>query len=280
MPNPVLDPKKFAAKAEEVQPGWAAPAGTIPAAPDEVSPWPPPPTAPVANVDPMTVGGVASATGVLITLLVVSAAFGWVATDVSAPDSAGNVSVSLPGFLIPALLVALGLAILTIFKPAWARVTAPLYAIGEGLVVGAISRMYDASYDGIVLQAIGLTIAVFLIMLGLFASGRIRVTEKLRIGIIASTGAVMLVYVVGLVAQLFGGEVSFINSPSAFGIIFSLVVVGIASANLLLDFDFVQRAVAARVPKQMEWYAAFGLVVTLVWLYLEILRLLAKLQRR
>ncbi len=280
MPNPVLDPKKFAAKAEEVHPGWAAPAGSTPPAPDTVSPWPPPPTAPVVAHDPMTVGGVASATGVLITLLVVAAAAGWVATEVSAPDQFGSVSVSLPGFLIPTLLGALGVAILTIFKPAWARVTSPLYALLEGFVVGAISHMYDAQYDGIVLQAIGLTIGVFLIMLTLFATGRIKVTEKLRIGIIASTGAVFVVYMVGLVANLFGGEVSFINSPSAFGILFSLVVVGIASANLLLDFDFVQRAVAAKAPKQMEWYAAFGLLVTLVWLYLEILRLLSKLQRR
>ncbi len=130
------------------------------------------------------------------------------------------------------------------------------------------------------LQAVGLTLAVFAIMLGLFATGRIVVTEKLRLGIVAATGAVLMVYVFSMVVRLFGGDVGFIHDGGSFGILFSLVVVGIASMNLLLDFDFVQRAVAAKMPKQMEWYAAFGLLVTLVWLYLEILRLLAKLQRR
>ncbi len=280
MPNPVLDPKKFSAKADELEPGWAAPAaaappaGTIPPAPDTVSPWPPPPSV-TSTHEPMTIGGVTSATGVLITLLVVGAAVGWTATNVSAPDAAGNVNVSFPGFAVVAMFVALGFAFATIFKPQWARITAPLYALAEGLVVGAISHAFDAQYSGIVVQAIGLTVGVFVMMLVLFATGRIKVTEKLRTGIIAATGAVVLVYLFAMVVELFGGSVSFISDASAFGIVFSLVVVGIAAMNLLLDFDFVQRAIAANAPKQMEWYAAFGLVLTLVWLYLELLRLLA-----
>jgi len=267
MPNPVLNPKSFSEKAAETQPGWGAPTG-VPAAPDAVSPWPPAPT----TFETMTIGGVASATGVLLTLLVAAATVGWIAT----PAEDGQV----PGVMIAALFVGLGLAMLTIFKPAWARVTAPMYALAEGLVVGAISHLYAVSYQGIVLQAVGLTIAVFTILLGLFATGRIRVTEKLRLGVIAATGAVLFVYVASMVVNLFGGDIGLIHDAGPMGILFSLVVVGIASMNLLLDFDFVQRAVAARAPKQMEWYAAFGLVVTLVWLYLELLRLLAKLQSR
>lgn len=267
MPNPVLDPKRFSAKAAETEPGWGAPT-QVPPAPDAVSPWPPAPT----TYETMTVGGVASATGVLLTLLIASAAVGWAATDAD--------TGSIPGAAIVALFVGLGLAILTIVKPGWARVTAPLYALAEGFVVGAISHFYAVEYDGIVLQAVGLTVGVFLIMLGLFATGRIVVTERLRLGVIAATFSVVLVYVFSAIVRLFGGDIGFINDSGAFGIIFSLVVVGIASMNLLLDFDFVQRAVAARAPKQMEWYAAFGLLLTLVWLYLELLRLLAKLQRR
>jgi uncharacterized YccA/Bax inhibitor family protein len=269
MPNPVLDPKKFSAKAQEAEPGWGAPT-SVPPAPDTVSPWPPAP--PVATYAPMTIGGVASATGVLITLLVASATVGWMLTE---PETG-----QIPGLVIGALLVALGIAFLTIFKPAWARFTAPAYALAEGLVVGAISHVYAIDYDGIVLQAVGLTIAVFLVMLGLFATGRIKVTDKMRIAVVSATIAVAAVYFVSIMVNAFGGDIGLIHDSGPMGIIFSLVVVGIASMNLLLDFDFVQRAVAARAPKQMEWYAAFGLLITLVWLYLEILRLLAKMQRR
>ncbi|MGI8663191.1 MAG: Bax inhibitor-1/YccA family protein [Acidimicrobiales bacterium] len=267
MPNPVLNPKRFSAKAAEAQPGWGAPTNVAPA-PDAVSPWPPAPS----TYETMTIGGVASATGVLLALLIASAAFGWVATE---PETG-----SIPGLVIGALILSIGLAIATVLKPTWARVTAPLYAIADGFVVGCISHLYAADTSGIVLQAIGLTLGVFLIMLTLFATGRIVVTEKLRMGIVAATGAIFVVYMLSIVAHLFGGDIGFIHDSGSFGIIFSLIVVGIASMNLLLDFDFVQRAVAARVPKQMEWYAAFGLLVTLVWLYLEILRLLAKMQRR
>src|SRR5439155_4624174 len=138
----------------------------------------------------------------------------------------------IPGAAIVALFVGLGLAILTIVKPGWARVTAPLYALAEGFVVGAISHFYAVEYDGIVLQAVGLTVGVFVIMLGLFATGRIVVTERLRLGVIAATFSVVLVYVFSAIVRLFGGDVGFINDSGTFGIVFSLVVVGIASMNL------------------------------------------------
>jgi len=278
MPNPVLNAKTFERQIPaDLRAGWASPGGGAPIdvapAPDEVSPWRPSPPTTVGPV--MTVRGIASATAVLITLLMVAAAVGWAGVSVAADGT-----FDIPALLLPMLLVGLGFALATIFRPGWARVTAPLYALAEGYVVGAISHLYEIDYSGIVLQAVGLTIAVFLIMLALFVTGRIRVTDKLRTGIVAATGAVVAVYVLSLVAHLFGGDIPFIHDSGTFGIIFSLVVVGIASANLLIDFDFCQRAVAAGSPKKLEWFAAFGLLLTLVWLYLELLRLLAKLQRR
>jgi uncharacterized YccA/Bax inhibitor family protein len=175
---------------------------------------------------------------------------------------------------------ALGVALLTIFKPNLARFTAPVYALLEGAFLGAISAAYNAAFDGIVLQAIGLTIGVFAVMLFLFATRIIAVTDKLRMGIVAATGAVLLMYLVNMVLSLFNSSVPFLHNSSLVGIAISLVIVAVAAFNLLLDFDFVERGVAAGAPKQTEWYAAFGLLVTIVWLYLEVLRLLSKLQGR
>ena len=161
-----------------------------------------------------------------------------------------------------------------------ARITAPLYAVAEGLVLGAISAAFEAQFEGIVLQAVALTIGVFATMLVLYATGRIRVTARLRTGIIAATGAVCLVYFVSILFSIFGSSVPYIHSSGPIGIGFSLLVVGIAAMNLTLDFDFIERAEQAGAPRHLEWFAALGLVVTLVWLYLEILRLLAKLRER
>ena len=145
----------------------------------------------------------------------------------------------------------------------------------------AISHLFEVQYEGIVLQAVGLTIGVFAMMLFLFATRIIKVTDKLRTGIIAATGRRLpRLHGVDPAANLFGANVPFIHDAGPVGILFSLVVVGIAAFNLLLDFDFVERGVAAGAPRYMEWYAAFGLLVTLVWLYLELLRLLAKLRSR
>jgi uncharacterized YccA/Bax inhibitor family protein len=180
--------------------------------------------------------------------------------------------------LIP-VLVGFGVAILTVFKPAWARITAPLYALIQGVVLGAISHLYELMWDGIVLQAIGLTIGVFAVMLFIYSTRIIRVTNKLRTGIIAATGAIVLVYLVDIVLMLFGADIPFIHEGGTFGILFSLAVVGVAAFNLMLDFDLVEQGVARQWPKHMEWYAGFGLMVTLVWLYLEMLRLLGKLRR-
>lgn len=224
--------------------------------------------------DAMTIGGVVEKSAFLLLLLVASAAFGW-----SQVDRAG-LATSVPGWLLLAVLGGLGIAVLTIFKPKLSPYTAPAYAVVQGLVVGAISALYAEQYDGIVLQAVGLTIGVFAVMLGLYALRIIKVTDKLRSGIMVATGAVLLVYVASFVLRLFGADVPFIHESGALGILFSLVVVGIAAANLLLDFDMVERGAAGGAPKHLEWYGAFGLIVTLVWLYLELLRLLAKLRDR
>jgi uncharacterized YccA/Bax inhibitor family protein len=222
----------------------------------------------------MTLDGVVMKSGILFPILAVAGWFGWQSVHQS------ELGVSLPGWLLFALLGAFGVAIVTVFKPQFARITAPLYAGLEGLVLGAISALYNARYQGIVLQAVMLTGAVFAVMLGLYATRIVRVTDKLRKGIIAATLAVMVVYMISMVMRIFGANVPFIHEASPMGILFSLVVVGIAAFNLLLDFDLIEKGVQSGAPKWMEWYAAFGLMVTLVWLYLELLRLLSKLRSR
>jgi uncharacterized YccA/Bax inhibitor family protein len=222
----------------------------------------------------MTVNGTIWATAALLVLLVGAGVVGWNSVDVTAD------SVSAPGWLFPMVFAGFGVALLTIFKPNLARITAPIYALLEGAFLGAISGIYNALYSGIVLQAVSLTIGVFFVMLFLFATKIIEVTDKLRMMVVAATGAIVLVYVANMILSLFNASVPFLHDSSALGIGISLLIIGVAAFNLLLDFDFVTRAVAAGAPKKMEWYAAFGLLVTVVWLYLEILRLLARLQRR
>ncbi|MBW3614291.1 MAG: Bax inhibitor-1/YccA family protein [Actinobacteria bacterium] len=221
----------------------------------------------------MTVEGVVLKSGILLPILLATAWVGW--------QSAGDgETVRIPGWLLLAVLGGFGIAVVTIFKPKVSPYTAPAYAAVEGLVLGAISAVYNFRYEGIVLQAVMLTGAVFAIMLGLYASRTIRVTDRLRKGVIAATLAVMAVYLISIVMRLFGADIPMIHDNGAVGILFSLAVVGIASFNLLLDFDLIEAGVEAGAPKWMEWYASFGLMVTLVWLYLELLRLLSKLRSR
>ncbi len=270
--NPALTDKVFeqarVGAAAETNPGWAAGQHL------EDAYQAPAYRGPVVGEDTMTLNGVAWASGALLVLLVAAGVFGWNSVDHTA-DTA-----TIPAWLPLVLFGGLGVAVLTMFKPKLARFTSPVYALLEGALLGAISALYNTAYDGIVVQAVALTIGVFAVMLFLFATRIIRVTDKLRMGIVAATGAIMLVYVLNLVLSLFGGNLAFLQSSSAMGIGISLLIVGVAAFNLLLDFDFVERGVEAGAPRYMEWYAAFGLLVTLIWLYLELLRLLAKLQRR
>jgi len=156
----------------------------------------------------------------------------------------------------------------------------PIYALSQGLVLGAISRMFELQYPGIAVQAIFLTFGTLGALLLAYKSGLIKVTENFKLGVVAATGGVAIVYLINFIMGIFGSGIGLIHSSSNFGILFSLVVVGIAALNLVLDFDFIEEGAEMGAPKYMEWYGAFGLLVTLIWLYLELLRLLAKLQDR
>ena len=189
------------------------------------------------------------------------------------------------GSMIYAVVGGIGgfiVALVTIFKKEWSPITVPLYAILEGLMLGGISYMYGQMYEGIVFNAIMLTVSILICLLLAYRSGIIKATENFKLGVFAATGGIFLVYLVSFIASFFGAGFSFLDptNSSLFSIGVSLFVVVIASLNLVLDFDFIEEGAERGAPKYMEWYGAFGLLVTLVWLYLEILRLLAKLNSR
>ncbi|MEK7467875.1 MAG: Bax inhibitor-1/YccA family protein [Planctomycetota bacterium] len=183
---------------------------------------------------------------------------------------------------IGGMIGGLILGLVTAFKREWAPVTAPLYAACEGLFLGAISAVYDLSYPGthIVLHAVLLTFGTLLALLVAYMSRLIRPTENFKLGVVAATGGIMLAYTVMFFLRLFGVNVGFIHNSGPIGIGISVFVIIVAALNLVLDFDFIEQGAETGAPKYMEWYAAFGLLVTLVWLYLEILRLLEKLNSR
>ncbi|MEA3317806.1 MAG: Bax inhibitor-1/YccA family protein [Bacteroidota bacterium] len=172
------------------------------------------------------------------------------------------------------------MSLITIFKKEWSYFSAPLYAVLEGLFLGGISAFFEAQYPGIVMQAVALTFGTLLVLLFGYKTGVINVTKKFRAGVIAATGAVALVYLISFIFSMFGGQSLILNSNGIIGIGISLVIVVIAALNLVLDFDFIAQASKKSLPKYMEWYSAFGLILTLVWLYIEFLRLLSKLSSR
>jgi uncharacterized YccA/Bax inhibitor family protein len=226
----------------------------------------------------MTVQGTAVKTLVLLAIVAATGTWSWQAT--ASGDIAGGVTIiSLIGGLI--------VAAITIFKPTLAPITAPIYAGFEGVLLGAISQVVQARYGikypaagGIVAQAISLTGGVLFVMMFVYATRLIRVTEKLQMAIVAATSALALFYIVAIALSFFGFGTMGVFTASPIGIGFSLFVVGLAAFNLLLDFDFIEKSAQREAPKYMEWYGAFGLLVTLVWLYIEILRLLMKLADR
>ena len=187
-----------------------------------------------------------------------------------------------PIIIIGGAIGGLIVAIITIFKKEWAPITVPIYALLEGCFLGGISYMYNTMYEGIVSNAIFLTIGILLSLLFAYKSGWIKPTENFKLGLVAATGGIFIVYLVNMVMSFFGSQMGImdINNSSMFSIGFSLFVVVIASLNLVLDFDFIEEGAEKGAPKYMEWYGAFGLLVTLIWLYLDILRLLAKLNSR
>jgi uncharacterized YccA/Bax inhibitor family protein len=222
----------------------------------------------------MTVNGTVNKTGLMLVLLLAGAAFTW--SKFQGPESMPQVLPWLMTGLIGGFIVAL----ITIFKKTWSPVTAPAYALLEGLALGGISAAMELRFPGIVMQAVGLTFGTLAALLLAYRSGLIKATENFKLGVVAATGGICLLYIVDLAMGFFGHRVGFIHESGWLGIGFSAVVVVIAALNLVLDFDFIEHGVEQGAPKYMEWYAAFGLMVTLVWLYLEILRLLSKLQSR
>lgn len=183
------------------------------------------------------------------------------------------------GFMMGGAIGGLIAAMVTIFRPQSAGISAPIYAALEGLFLGGISAVFEANYPGIVIQAVSLTFGTMFVMLMGYRSGFIQVTEKFRAGVMAATGAIAFVYFLNFILSMFGIHMPMIHEGGMMGIGFSLLVVGIAALNLVMDFDFIYKNAASGAPKYMEWYSAFGLMVTLVWLYLEFLRLLSKLNR-
>jgi uncharacterized YccA/Bax inhibitor family protein len=222
--------------------------------------------------DTMTIGGTVNKTALALLLLVVAATYTWNLGGAGDPRVATYTTLGVIGGLIVALV--------TVFKKEWAPISAPLYAALEGLALGGISVAFERAYPGIVSQAVFLTFGTLAALLLAYRSGLIRATENFKLGVVAATGGIMFVYVIGFVLSFFGVGIPLIHGNGMFGIAFSLVVVGVAALNLVLDFDFIEQGAERGAPKYMEWYGAFGLLVTLVWLYLEILRLLAKLQDR
>ncbi len=232
-----------------------------------------------AGPETMTVAGAAAKSAALTVLLVAAGAVSWKLT-LGGASEAGPDPLYRGLFGLAAPLAGFVVALVTIFVPRISPVTAPVYAVLEGLFLGAVSAFVNARYQGIVLEAVVLTVGTLGVMAVLYASRWIVVTDKFRVGIVAATGAVCLAYLVSFLLNLFGVNFPYLHDSGLFSIGFSLVVVVIAALNLVLDFDTIETGARLRAPKYMEWYAAFGLLVTLIWLYLEVLRLLAKLRGR
>ncbi len=276
MSNPFLNDKAMSkavdanvATMAATDAGWGAPDPATRARPVDdgpVSPW---------KGGVMTVNGTITATGVLLVILLAAATVGWMQTEETVFGG-----VNLPMLAIAGTLVGFVCAIVVAFKPNLARILGPIYAIAQGFFLGAISKAYNTQYDGIVVQAVGATIGVLAVMLVLYRTRIIKVTDKFRRTIIMATFGLMAFYLVSWVISLFGGDIGIFSSSSWLGIGFSLFAAGLAAMNLTLDFDFIERGAKQGMPKQMEWFAAFGLLITLVWLYLELLRLLSKFQNR
>ena len=216
---------------------------------------------------PMTIQGAVDKTFLLLFFTIFSAAWTW--------SQGAN---ALP-WVWPLAIAGFVIALVTIFKKEWAPMTSPLYALCEGAVLGSISVLTERAYPGIVTQAVLLTFGILFSLLLAYKSGLIQATENFKLGVVAATGGIALLYLVDIVMSFFGHRIPMIHEGGWLGIGFSVFVVIIASMNLVLDFDFIEQGAESGAPKYMEWYGAFGLMVTLIWLYLEVLRLLSKSRR-
>jgi uncharacterized YccA/Bax inhibitor family protein len=219
----------------------------------------------------MTIEGTVNRTAFLLLILVATATWTWMEAFIGAP---------INGYLWTGLLGGLGVGLVTVFAPGLARFTAPAYAALEGLFLGGISAIYEARFPGIVIQAVALTFGVLIALLFVYRLRIIPVTQNFKLGVCAATGGIFVFYLVAIGLSFAGIQIGMLHQGTWLGIGFSLFVITVAALNLVLDFDFIEQGVEHGAPKHMEWYAAFGLVVTLVWLYIAILRLLSKLRSR
>jgi len=220
----------------------------------------------------MTVSGAVNKAGILMLCVLATAAFTWnqffATRDLSA----------IGGYTVIGAFGGFIAAMVTVFKKEWAGITAPIYALLEGLFLGALSATMELRFPGIAIEAVALTFGTCLVMLMVYRAGIIRPTERFTLGIVAATGGIALVYFLSMILGFFHIQVPGIFGGGPIGILFSLAVVTIAALNLILDFGMIEEGARRGAPKYMEWYSAFGLMVTLVWLYLEMIRLLAKLR--
>ncbi len=229
----------------------------------------------LSDSEVMTERGTLNKFFLLCVLVIASASCTW---------SAATGGKDITSWIWIGALGGLGVAIVTIFKPVWSPFLAPIYALLEGLFVGGISVTYNHIFDkiapGIIMQAVALTFGTVISMFLLYRFRIIKATERFKSVIMIATGGIAIFYLISLGLSFFNVNIGFLHEGSTLGIVFSLVVVGIAALNLILDFDRIETGASVGAPKYMEWYGAFGLIVTIVWLYLEILRLLAKLNSR
>jgi uncharacterized YccA/Bax inhibitor family protein len=228
----------------------------------------------ISTGETMTIQGTVNKTGLLLLFVVATAAWTWGLSHSPAPDAVypWMLGGAIGGFVV---------ALVTIFKKEWAPISAPIYALLEGLVLGGISAVFNKAYPGIAVQAISLTFGVMFVMLLAYKFRIVQATRGFKLGVIAATGGIALVYALNMLMSIFGhSQMSFLNAATPLGIGISLFVVIIASLNLIIDFDMIETGARMGAPKYMEWYGAFGLMVTLIWLYMEMLRLLSKVRRR
>jgi uncharacterized YccA/Bax inhibitor family protein len=228
----------------------------------------------VLTDEAMTISGTVNKTGLLLLMLLLSA--GWTWRLYYTPEG----QQALIPWMLGGVIGGFVTAIVLVFRKDWALVLAPLYALLEGLAIGGISSIFEGRYPGIVIQAVGLTFGTLFGLLMAYRSGLIRATENFKLGVVAATGGIALFYLVTMVLGFFGIHIPYIHESGLIGIGFSFFVVVVAALNLVLDFDFIEQGAKQGAPRYMEWYGAFGLMVTLVWLYLEIMRLLAKMMSR
>ena len=228
----------------------------------------------IATGETMTIQGTVNKTGLLLLFVVVTAAWTWGLAHSETPEAAY-------GWMLGGALGGFVVALVTFFKKEWSPISAPIYALLEGLALGGLSAIFEKAYPGIAVQAVSLTFGVMFVMLLAYKFRIVQATRGFKLGVIAATGGIAIVYLINMVMSLFfHNSMSFLNSATPLGIGISLFIVIIASLNLIIDFDMIETGARMGAPKYMEWYGAFGLMVTLIWLYMEILRLLSKLRRR